>query len=198
MSKELLQIVFSGVVFGSIYALMSIGLSLIWGGLRVLNLTQGALFMLGAYTAFWAGKTLAWPPLLGLLAAFVAMGILGVVIYAGPLRLLLNRPDQQNATILVTIGLAIILENFALISFGPRSRRVPELVAGSFKLGGVVMTWNALVMALTAILLVAMLVALLKWTRLGMAIRALSQDRDGAQLSGIGVDRTFAVVMFIS
>jgi len=198
VSKQLIQILVSGVVLGSIYALMSMGLSLVWGGLRVLNLTQGALFMLGAYCALWTGKALALPPVVGLAAAFVAMGLLGVVIYAGVLRLLSNRPDRENATLLATIGLATILENIALLSFGPRNQAVPELIAGTFKIGGVAVTWNALLMTVAAVALLSALGLALKFTRLGLSIRALAQDRDGAQLSGIGMDSTFALVMFIS
>ena len=198
MTKQLLQILISGVVFGSIYALISIGLSLVWGGLRVLNLTQGALFMLGAYTALWVGRTLGLHPVLGVVAAFFAMGALGVIIYFGPLRLLLRRQDHANATLLVTIGIAIIMENFALLTFGSRNLAVSELVHGAFKIGGVVVTWNTVVMTITAVTLVLLLGAALKWSRLGMSVRALAQNREGAQLSGIGMDSTFALVMFIS
>lgn len=198
MTKQLLQILLSGMIFGSIYALMSIGLSLVWGGLRVLNLTQGALFMLGAYTALWVGKELGLHPALGLVTAFFAMGLLGIVIYLGSLRLLLNRPDQANATLLATIGIAIILENGALLTFGPRNRAVPELVEGTFKLGGTVVTWNALLMTVTAVGLVVLLGAALKWTRFGMATRALAQNRAGAQLCGIDMDGIFILVMFVS
>jgi branched-chain amino acid transport system permease protein len=196
--KQLLQILFSSLTLGSVYALMSMGLSLIWGGLRVLNLTQGALFMLGAYAALWTGKTLGWPPFAGLLTAFAVTGMIGVAIYFGPMRPLLFREDRENATLLVTVGLAIIFENLALFSFGPRSQAVPELVGGMFRIGGVAVTWNALAMTLAAISLIALVGAALRWTRLGLSIRALAQNRDGAQLAGIDMDRTFALVMFIS
>ena len=196
--KELLQILFSGIILGSIYALMSMGLSLIWGGLRVLNLTQGALFMLGAYTAFVAGRTLGLPPAVGLVAAFVLMGVAGVLIYACLVRPLLPRADRENATLLVTVGFAVILENLALFTFGPRSQAVPELIRGTFRIAGVPVTWNSLVMTAAAVGAMAALGAMLKWTRLGLSIRALAQNREGAQLAGISMDRTYALVMFLS
>jgi branched-chain amino acid transport system permease protein len=195
--SELLATVWSGVILGSLYALMSIGLTLIWGGLRLLNLTLGAVYMFGAYTALLTG-TLGLPPPLGLLASFLAMGVLGVILYVGPLQLLSARPDRENAIILTTFGLAVVLENIALLTFGPRSQDIPRLVSGNTIIGGVVMTWNALAITAVAVVLLAAIAVALKWTRLGIAIRALAQDRDGAQLAGISVHRTSALVMFLS
>ena len=197
MLREIFPVVISAITLGSIYALMSMGLALVWGGLRVLNLTQGALFMFGAYTALTIGKA-GMPPIVGLFVAFIAMGLIGVVVYAGPIRMLANRPDRENATLLVTIGLAIVLENVALLEFGPRNRAVPELVEGMTRIGGVVVTWNAVMMTGVAIGLLSLMGAALKWTRLGLSIRALAQQADGAQLAGIGRDTTFVLVMFLS
>lgn len=197
MLREVFPVVISAITLGSIYALMSMGLALVWGGLRVLNLTQGALFMFGAYTALTIGK-LGMPPVVGLIVAFLAMGLIGVVVYAGPIRMLAQRPDRENATLLVTIGLAIVLENIALLEFGPRNRAVPELVEGMTRIGGVVVTWNAVMMTGVAIGLLSLMGAALKWTRLGLSVRALAQQPDGAQLAGIGRDTTFVLVMFLS
>ena len=91
------------------------GLSLVWGGLRVLNLTQGALFMLGAYASIVAAKTLGLPAWLSLVAAFFSVGAIGVVLYFGPIRMLLGRQDRDNAILLVTIGIAIIFEEFGAL-----------------------------------------------------------------------------------
>lgn len=197
MLREVFPVVISAITLGSIYALMSMGLALVWGGLRVLNLTQGALFMFGAYTALTIGR-LGMPPVVGLIVAFLAMGLIGVVVYAGPIRMLAQRPDRENATLLVTIGLAIILENIALLEFGPRNRAVPELVEGMTRIGGVAVTWNAVMMTGVAIGLLSLMGAALKWTRLGLSVRALAQQPDGAQLAGIGRDTTFVLVMFLS
>jgi branched-chain amino acid transport system permease protein len=196
--KALVQVVISGITLGAIYALMSMGLSLVWGGLRVLNLTQGALFMLGAYASIVAAQTLDLPAWLALVAAFLAVGAIGVLLYFGPIRALLGRDDRDNAILLVTVGIAIIFENLALFTFGPRNKAVPTLVSGNIRIADVAVTWNAIVMTAASIALLALLGALLKWTRAGLAIRALAQNRDGAQLNGISMDATFAFVMFLS
>lgn len=195
--RELIATLWSGLVLSSLYALMSMGLTLVWGGLRILNLTQGALFTFGAYTAISIGNA-GLPPLVGLVAGFLTMGLLGVVIYLGPLRMLSDRPDRENATLLATFGLAIVLENTALHVFGPRSQVVPGLVSGTFDVGGIVISWNSVLMVATALVLLSAMGVALKWTRLGLSIRALAQQREGAQLAGIGVDWTSALVMFIS
>lgn len=195
--QELLATLYSGVVLGSMYALMSMGLSLVWGGLRILNLTQGALYMFGAYTALSISR-IGLPPIAGVVGGFFTMGLLGVAIYAGPVRTLARRPDRENATLLATFAMAIMLENAALFTYGPRNQDVPILVSGQAVVGGVVISWNSLVMVGTAIVLLSLLGAALKWTRLGLAVRALAQEREGAQLAGIGVDATSALVMFLS
>ena len=197
MFHEIFPVVVSAITMGSIYALMSMGLALVWGGLRLLNLTQGALFMFGAYTALTIGKA-GLPPVVGMIGAFFAMGLIGVIIYAGPIRMLSYRPDRENATLLVTIGLAIVLENVALLAFGPRNHAVPELVEGATRIGGVVVTWNAVMMTGVAIGMLSLMGIALKWTRLGLSIRALAQQPDGARLAGIGRDTTFTLVMFLS
>jgi branched-chain amino acid transport system permease protein len=195
--QELEATLYSGVVLGSMYALMSMGLSLVWGGLRVLNLTQGALYMLGAYTAVSIGN-IGLPPILGVLGGFLAMGLLGIAIYVTPVRMLARRADRESATLLATFAVAILLENGALFGYGPRSQDVPGLASGEITLGGVPMSWNSLIMIGTAIVLLTAVAVALKWTRLGLAVRALAQERDGAQISGIGVDATSGLVMFIS
>jgi len=197
MLRDLATTLVTGVVLGSLYALMAMGLTLVWGGLRILNLTLGSLYMLGAYTALTVGN-IGLPPLAGLIVAFVAMGALGLLIYAGPLRALGDRPDRENSTLLVTFGLAIVLESAALLIFGPRNRDVPALVSGRIDVGGVIIAWNAVVITAIAVILLGLMGGALKWTRLGLSIRALAQQRDGAQLAGIGLHPTSALVMVLS
>lgn len=197
MSPELVQTLYSGFVLGSMYALMAMGLTLVWGGLGILNLTVGALYMLGAYTALIAGR-LGLPPVGALGAGFLGMGLLGVLIYVGPLQRLAYREDAENSTILATFGLGVILETTALLIFGPRSREIPSLVSGQVRMASITVSWESIIMIVAAAVLLSSLGAILRWTRLGRAIRAIAQERDAAQLVGIGLHRTVALVMFLS
>jgi branched-chain amino acid transport system permease protein len=197
MTKELVAAVFSGLVLGSLYALMSMGLALVWGGLRVLNLTQGTLYMLGAYAAVLAGRS-GMPPAVGVLLAFVVIGVLGGLLYAGPVRRIAARTDHENAVLLLTFGLATLGEYAALVAFGPQPQSVQTLVSGQFTIGGVAFAWNSVMMILATIVLLTLLGAVMKWTRFGLASRALAQQADGAQLVGINRHRTSMLIFGIS
>lgn len=197
MFGSLVPIIVSAVTLGTVYALMSVGLALVWGGMGLLNLTQGALFMMGAYAAYSVGKA-GGAPILGILASAAVSGGFGILLYLGPLRLLARRRDVVNATILVTISIATLLENVALFTYGPRSKAVPELVPGAFPLAGTVITYNVAIMTAIALLLIVGLTFLLKGTRFGIAIRAVAQNIDGAKLLGINPTMVFLLVMALS
>jgi branched-chain amino acid transport system permease protein len=194
---ELLATIWSGVVLGSMYALMAVGLALVWGGLRVLNLAQGALFVLGAYAAVLVADA-GLPPIAGVAAGGILMAGLGVGMYFLPLKSLAFREDRDWATLLATFALGITLQEVARLTFGPRIKSVPDLVDGRFDLGGVVFTWNEVTMVMTALALMAGLALLLRKTRLGFAVRATAANRDGAQLSGVGIHSTSALILAIS
>lgn len=197
MFDTLLPIIISALTLGSVYALMAVGLALIWSGLGILNLAQGALFMVGAYVAYVVGKA-GGSPWLGVLAAGAATAALGLVLYLGPLRPLVGRKDAGNAFLIATISIAAILENGALLYFGPRDKAVPELASGVFRISGLPITYNALLILAVAVTLLLGLAVMLKKTRFGTAIRAVAQNADGARLSGINPDWAYALVFCIS
>jgi branched-chain amino acid transport system permease protein len=197
MSRELAATIYSGLVIGSMYALMSMGLALVWGGLRVLNLAQGAFYMAGAYVALALVRG-HLPILVALVGAFAAMFLLGGGLYSGPVRRLADRDDSENATILLTFGIATIFDYVALLIFGPDSQNIPNLVNGQFTVGGVVFTWYSVMMIVASVVLLTALGAALKLSRFGLAIRALAQQPEGAQLSGISRHRTAALIFALS
>lgn len=197
MTGSLLPIVVSALTLGSVYALMAVGLALIWGGMGVLNLAQGALFMMGGYAAFSVARY-SGGPWLGLGAAALVTGAFGLLLYVGPVRPLLRRADGGNAVLIATISIASILENVALAYYGPRNKVVPELAGGAFRLFGTPVTYNALLIMLVSVALLAALAASLKSTRTGLAIRAVAQNIEGAQLSGMNPRLLFAIVFAIS
>jgi branched-chain amino acid transport system permease protein len=197
LSSTLVQIVFSALTLGSVYALMSVGLALVWGGLGVLNLTQGALFMMGAYSAFWITQQ-GLGPFAGIGAAAAVTFVFGVLLYGLALRPLLWRPESGNEVLIATAAIATILEHLALVQFGPRNRAVPELAGGVNQWFGTPVTWNSIVIMATALAMLVALALMLRWTRFGLAIRAVAQDRDGAQLVGINPTWVFALVFGLS
>lgn len=197
MFDSIMPILVSGITLGALYALMSVGLALVWGGLGVLNLTQGAMFMVGAYTAYVVADS-GFHITFAILAAIIVTGLLGVLLYLGPLRFVERRADRDIATILLTLSLATILENLALLQFGPRNRALPELVGGATRVMGTMISHNVIMMTVVAIVVLIALSLCINRTRLGIAIRAVAQHRDGAKVSGINSAFVFAVVLFLS
>lgn len=199
MSAPLVQSIFSGLLLGSIYALMALGLTLIYGALRMLNLSHGALFMLGGYIAWVTTSLLGWPVLVGLLSAFVLISLLGLAMHPTIVKPLLRTPAWEMTTIIATLGLSIVLENTALLIFGPRRKTVPLVLEGQMTvLSGVVVTFHELVVAGVALASLAAMGIFLKRSRHGLAILAVAQNQDAAYLMGVSVYRIFGLVLAVS
>lgn len=195
----ILQSFISGLIVGSIYAAMAMGLTLIYGGLRLLNLAQGALFMIGGFAGWIVSAQMGLSPWLGLLVAFLIVGVLGVLIQVLVVRLLIHKPGWEINTIVATLGLGILLENVALVIFGAQNKSQPLLVNGQVTLPyGIVVTNVSIVSAVITIVLLVAIGIFLRRTRHGMAIRAVSQNMVAARLMGISVERVFIIIMGLS
>ena len=195
---EALQSVYSGILYGSVYGLMALGLTVIWGAMRLLNLAHGGLYLVGGYVAWTAVNRLALPLEVALPIAVAGAALVGVLMYGLFIRPLLGRPGWDSATLIATVGVGIALEAAALLIYGPQVKDFPSILAGSFRVERVVITHQALlVIAVAAVALFGMN-AFLRNSRQGLAIRAVSQDLDAANLMGIPPNKTFALVMAIS
>jgi branched-chain amino acid transport system permease protein len=195
--NELLQAVWGGVLSGSVYGLMAIGLTLIWGAVRLLNLAHGSLYVAGAYAA-WTVINIGLPLAVAIPAAVVAAAALGYAMHALVVRPLLGRPGWDSASIIASVGVAITLQAATLLIFGPRVKQIPAVVTGSAVVSGVRISYQGLVIVAVAVISLFALFLYLRSSRQGMAIRAVSQHMDAAALMGVPVHRTYAVVMMIS
>lgn len=182
----------TGVTLGTIYALMGLGLTLVYGVTKVFNYAQGAFFTWSAYFA-WLLHTgyfeLNYPLAIAItmiLMFFFGMGFERVLIY--PLR---RSGDWGFTALIVTLGSALFLDNLALVVFGPRHKTLPYLMAGSFSVGGIMIPKHNVLMLIATMVIVVLLVLFLNKTREGMAMRAISQDLMGANIVGIQADRTY-------
>jgi branched-subunit amino acid ABC-type transport system permease component len=181
---QLLIQTINGIVTGMILALVSSGLTLIFGIMDVVNFAHGELFMLGAYVG---ALTLAltgnfW---LALLSAIVVIGVLGAAIYLATLRPLLGR--DPLTTILVTFGVSLVLQNYALWQFGAVSRKIAEPIEGHFNLFYLDYPWYRVAVALLSATIIGGFWLFLKFSKWGIWIRATTQDRTMAQAMGIPV-----------
>jgi branched-chain amino acid transport system permease protein len=195
---EFVQAVYGGIASGSVYALMALGLTLIWGAMRLLNLAHGALYLVGAYAGWTVLNTLGLPLAVAIPLSVAGAAAAGLLMYGLFIRPMLGRSGWDSASLIATAGMAIAAQAAALLVFGPQFKEIPNVLNGAFKVSRVVITNQALlVIAVAAVSLVAMS-AWLRASRGGMAIRAVSQDMQAAGLMGINIDGAFRTVIMLS
>jgi branched-subunit amino acid ABC-type transport system permease component len=184
----------NGIVTGMILALIASGLTLIFGIMDVVNFAHGELFMLGAYLGFVIFVTTGsfW---LALIGSALIVAILGAALQIVTLRPLIGR-DPLN-TILVTFGISLMLQNYALWQFGPVVRKIPEPVNSYFTLFYLQYPWYRILIAVLSAAIIGGFYLFLKYGKFGVWIRATAQDRVMAQAMGIPVPWVFTGVFAI-
>ena len=184
----------NGVVTGMILALVSSGLTLIFGIMDVVNFAHGELFMLGAYVGVitYAATGDFW---IAFVVATLTIAALGAALYWTTLRPLLGR--DSLTTILATFGISLVLQNYALWQFGPVARKIPEPISGHFTFFYLDYPWYRLVIALMSAAIIGALWLFLKFGTFGIWIRATMQDRVMAQAMGIPVPMVLTGVFAI-
>ena len=183
---------------GCVYALFALGFTLIFGVLGVVNLSHGAVFMVGAYAAEQAVVRFAFPLWGALLFAFVFCGSLGLLIDFLVLRPLRARSAPHLIPMIATIGVAIILNNGVQGIFGAQNLRFPSGLVSedSLQLGNITLTALELGIILMSFVLMAVLLLTLKKTQLGRALRAIAESPKAAYLVGINVEGLFYLTSF--
>ena len=179
----LLQTIINGIVLGSVYAMVALGLTLIFGILEIPNFAHGALYMIGAYVAFFCISSMGVSYWFALVISIGALFLLGMIIERFIYRPFYNQPHISS--FIVAVGLIFILENGALVLWGADFRRIAPPSSAIFNIFGITVTSQRLLVIGFAALLIIAIHLFIKKTRLGAAIEATSQNRDGAQLMGI-------------
>jgi branched-chain amino acid transport system permease protein len=180
------QVIISGLLAGAIYAMVALGLGLIFGVMRVLNVAHGPMLMLGAYITFWLFSTVGLNPYVSLLFSMPILFLLGLLLQHVLVRRVVDAPELSS--LLLTFGIAIALVNLAQLAFTSDLRAV-EFLTGSFVLGPFAFSKSRVMASLFAVLITAGAFLFLQRTRLGKAIRAVSQNREVAQVCGINVQQ---------
>ena len=186
----------SGLNLGSIYALIALGYTMVYGIAKMLNFAHGDIIMVGTYSVIVSAVTLKLPPVVAILIAVVVCAALGVTI-----EFLAYRPLRQSpplAVLITAIGVSYLLQNLALLIFGPEQKSTPALFdLPSLTLGGVTVDGiTLLTLGVTAAIMVG-LTLFINLTRMGKAMRAVSEDRDAAELMGISVNKTITITFAI-
>ena len=180
------QVVISGLLAGALYSMVALGLALIFGVMRVINIAHGTILMLGAYTTFWWFHLLGVNPYLSLLVSMPLMFLLGVLLQRTLVRRVVDAPELSS--LLLTFGISIALVNMAQLAFTSDLRSV-EFLTGAFLLGPFALSKSRLVSFAFAVTLALFAFWFLQKTKLGKAIRATSQNREVAMVCGINVQR---------
>ena len=189
----------NGLLLGATYALFALGFTLMFGVLKVINLTYGFYFSAGALMALWLTKD-GLPIWAALPIASVLAGVLAVIIDWVLLSRLRRVRAPELASLMVTLGGVLALYSALTAWLGPDIRRLqPGVVSGeAFQIGDVRITTAQLLILAATILLVGLLVGLLRGTRWGLALRAMAEQPNAAQLMGIDTGRAAALVSFVS
>ena len=202
------NVLIDGIQLGSVYALVALGYSMVYGILKLLNFAHGDIYMIGAFIGYGVLTVLGGPlnpslplaPLLLLMfvVAMLGSGLLGVAVERFAYRPLRNAP--RIAPLISALGVAFFLENSALLLFGSQYRQYNgfDLIGtGGFYIGSVKITWITVLVVSTAAALMVSLMLLVGRTKFGKAMRATSFDREGAAMMGIDVDQVIVWTFFI-
>ena len=191
----LLLATLEGLVMAAVLALTAVGLSLVFGVMRVVNVAHGEFFMLGAVTAWFVAQALPGAPALGFLAALVVSPLVAASIAIGLDRLVLRRLDYEpEAVIVATIGFGYVLQQGALSFYGPEARSVAAPFAFSIQFPWFGYSGYKLAVVAFAALLLAAVWLLIARTRIGLVMRATQWDRETATAFGIDTGRVYALV----
>ncbi len=186
----MLQASIDGLMIGVFYALVALGLTLIFGVLRIFNFAHGEFYMLGGFAAYYFLRQLGLNFFLTLMIGVVAVGILGIVIE----RLVFRpfRTEPMNGFI-ASLGLIWILQTMATMVFGVLDKNVPSVFQGVIRILGTSLSVESLSVAAIGIAMIVGVYLFLHRTKSGKALRAVAQDREAASLQGISVDRISAM-----
>ena len=191
-----LETLLNGLSLGSTYAIIALGYTMVYGIAKMLNFAHGDVIMIGAYAVIVTVNQLHMPGLLAVLVSIIICALLGVVI-----EFLAYKPLRQApplAVLITAIGVSYFLQNLALLIFGSEQKaspsiiHVPKVTLGSVEIDGITL----FTLAVTALIMIVLTLFINK-TRLGKAMRAVSEDKGAAELMGISVNRTISITFAI-
>ncbi|EYR81065.1 MULTISPECIES: branched-chain amino acid ABC transporter permease [unclassified Shinella] len=200
MLDILTAILIAGLTTGALYALATVGLSLVWGSMGMLNMAHAAMLTLGGYSAFTLCTVLGLPVIAGFAGAILVGAVAGGLLYVLIVRNLLknDKATFESNVMIATVGIGIALENAILLTYGGQPLKQPISATGSLVLGPVSLPYQNMLIVFVVIALMAVIALLLGKTRMGRAIRATAQNREAAQLMGVAVNRVYFQVLVLS
>lgn len=184
------QILVNGLYLGAQYALIALGLTLIFSLMNVLNFAHGQMYVLGGFVTYTVVAQFQLPFIVGLICSAVVLAIVGAMVEKYLFRPVIKKSRREESTMLLAAGIAFFLDAVILLVFGEKQRGVPKIVDGVFNWDFIViMPYDRILIGFLAILMIAAFILFMQFSRAGRAMRALAQDKVAATLMGVAVDR---------
>ena len=190
--KQFISLLVSGTVSGSLYAIMTVGLTLVYGVIRLFNFGHGLIAVLGGYFTWFFLTQAGLPMPLATVISCAVMYVFGLLLFNTALKKLMENPKWDTACIFFLIGVGMVLENGILQIFEPRIKSIPRFLDGRLKWGYLRINWHDLALIFIVIATFIVINFFLKKTWAGRTMRSVAQSMDGARVVGINVNKTFA------
>ena len=184
------QVLVNGLYLGAQYALIALGLTLIFSLMNVLNFAHGQMYVLGGFVTYTVVAQFGLPFIVGLLASGVALAIIGALVERFLFRSVIRNSKREESTMLLAAGIAFFLDAVILLVFGEKQRGLPKIVDGVLNWDFIIiMPYDRILIGVLALALVAIFILFMQHSKTGRAMRALAQDKVAARLMGVDVDR---------
>ncbi len=184
------QVIANSLYLGSQYAMIALGLTLIFALMNVLNFAHGQMYVLGGFVTYTVYGQLGLPFVVALLASAATLAVVGALVEHFLFRPVMKRSVREESSMLLAAGIAFLLDAIILLVFGEKQRGVPKIVDGVFNWDfRLIMPYDRILICLLAIVFIATFIAFMQYSKTGRALRALAQDRVAAELMGVNVDR---------
>jgi branched-chain amino acid transport system permease protein len=184
------QILVNGLYLGAQYALIALGLTLIFSLMNVLNFAHGQMYVLGGFVTYTVVAQFQLPFIVGLICSALVLAIVGALVEKYLFRPVIKKSRREESTMLLAAGIAFFLDAVILLVFGEKQRGVPKIIDGVFNWDFIViMPYDRILIGCLAILMIAAFILFMQFSRAGRAMRALAQDKVAATLMGVAVDR---------
>lgn len=194
---EFAQQLVNGLSLGAIYALIALGYTMVYGIIKLINFAHGDVMMVGAYVGFFSISILGTNILVAMVAAMVVCALLGVIIEKVAYRPLRN--STRIAALITAIGVSLFLEYVTIFILGPAQKVFPDIafLSTKYHFAGLTILNKNIFVFVSAVILMLILQYIIKWTKTGKAMRAVSLDMEAAVLMGISVDKTISITFAI-
>jgi branched-chain amino acid transport system permease protein len=181
------QVLLNGLVVGTTYALIALGITIVFSIMKVVNFAHGQLYMIGGFIVYYTNVVFGLPFWFGLILSFLIVAALGVIMELALFRPVMARVKREEVTMLLAMGTAVFLESLALLVFGEKQRGVPAIATGVVEILGARLPVGRIVVMGVAAVLIASLIIFIERTRIGRALRAMAQDREATALQGVNL-----------